>query len=509
MPIQQRTRSQFRGGTPKPGTYIGRITNLKDPTYMGAVEVAIERGFTNNANLENEVFPVQYVSPFYGVTNVDFEGTDPTKFNDVQKSYGFWMVPPDVGTKVLVMFIEGHPLGYWIGCLPDQFQNHMIPGLAASQNSHLTPEEELKYGTKNLPVAEFLKRNAKDLLSPNSQKKPVHPFADRLLAQGLLLDNIRGVTSSSARREVPSKVFGISTPGPINPNGKKAAIGYKNKVITPVSRLGGSQFVMDDGDESGQNELVRIRTRTGHQILLHNSSDLIYIANSQGTAWIELTSNGKIDIFAHDSVSIHTETDFNFRADRDVNIEAGRNINFRASGKMETNITGNYNLIVGDSAKILVTNTKDETVGKTLKLAVGEDYNLSVTKGISETAGAGMDLSGESHVRISTGGSTHLGSVGSLIATAAKIHFNGPSAEAATAAEIATQPDPLILFTVPNRTVDAGWTNGKFYKSDGISTILQRVPTHEPWDQHENIDPQKFAPAATDITQPTANPASK
>ncbi|MFM6199336.1 MAG: hypothetical protein ACKPE1_09375, partial [Dolichospermum sp.] len=65
-------------------------------------------------------------------------------------------------------------------------------------------------------------------------------------------------------------------------------------------------FVMDDGDKDGQNELVRIRTRTGHQILLHNSADLIYIANAKGTAWVELTSNGKIDIFAQDSVSIHT-----------------------------------------------------------------------------------------------------------------------------------------------------------------------------------------------------------
>ena len=34
------------------------------------------------------------------------------------------------------------------------------------------------------------------------------------------------------------------------------------------------------------NELVRLRTRTGHQILLHNTEDLIYIANARGTSWI-------------------------------------------------------------------------------------------------------------------------------------------------------------------------------------------------------------------------------
>lgn len=500
MPIEKRVRGIYRGTLPKPGTYIGRITNLKDPTYMGCLEVAIERGFTNNSNLENEVFPVQYVSPFYGVTSVDFEGTDPSNFNDVQKSYGFWMVPPDVGTRVLVAFVEGHPFGYWIGCIPDQFQNHMIPGIAATKNVYLTSEQALKYGTKNLPAAEFLKRSIKQLIGPNAQLKPVHPFADRLLAQGLLLDDIRGVTSSSARREVPSKVFGISTPGPIDPKGKKGRVGYDSKVDVPVSRLGGSQFVMDDGDKNGQNELVRIRTRTGHQILLHNSSDLIYIANAQGTAWIELTSKGKIDVYAQDSISVHTENDFNFRADRDINIEAGRNINIRANGNMETNVAGYYNLLIDDYAKISIRNDKDETVGQNYKLTVGADYNLLVSNAIKETAGAGMDLSAEDHVRISTGGTIHLGASGNLYATADNIHLNGPSAEAAEAAEAATQPPQLPVYSLPNRNVSSGWTNGVFYKTTPISSIMQRVPTHEPWDQHENVNPQQFSKEATDVT---------
>ena len=33
------------------------------------------------------------------------------------------------------------------------------------------------------------------------------------MKQGLVQDNVRGTTSSSARRESPSAVFGISTPG--------------------------------------------------------------------------------------------------------------------------------------------------------------------------------------------------------------------------------------------------------------------------------------------------------
>ena len=48
--------------------------------------------------------------------------------------------------------------------------------------------------------------------------------------------------------------------------------------------------------------------------------DLIYIAHGSGDSWIEMTANGKIDVYAKDSVSIHTENDFNFKAGRDIAI---------------------------------------------------------------------------------------------------------------------------------------------------------------------------------------------
>jgi uncharacterized protein (DUF2345 family) len=39
---------------------------------------------------------------------------------------------------------------------------------------------------------------------------------------------------------------------------------------------------------------------------------------------------GKIDIFATDSISIHTKNDLNVTADRDINFTAARNINLNA-----------------------------------------------------------------------------------------------------------------------------------------------------------------------------------
>jgi len=499
MPILSRTNRVLS----HPGPWIGVVTNHLDPSYMGSLEVVLLKATTGEFDLQNETVIVKYVSPFYGVTSVNFEGTNSAEFNDVQKSYGMWFVPPDIGTQVMCIFIDGDlNNGYWFGCVADTFQNHMVPGIAASQYSAMTAEQERYYGTRYVPVAEFLKKGRKvDDPRPDTFTKPIHPFAERLLTQGLLTDTIRGVTSSSARREVPSSVFGISTPGPLDPNGKKGYVGYDKKVVTPVSRLGGSTFVMDDGDENGQNELVRIRTRTGHQILLHNSQDLIYIANSKGTAWIEMTSNGKLDIYAQDSVSIHTENDFNFLADRDINIEAKRNINIKSGKNYETHAVGHYYLTIDDKLKMSVRGAYDKTVGDSIKIVSGNNYSLGVSQNFAVVSGAAASIGSEVSLNLGTAGNLNLGANGNLIASGSVIHLNGPAAAAPSAVESPEQPAPMPTFTLPNRRADAGWPEGKFYKAQNISSIMQRVPTHEPWDQHENINPVQFSPTGTDTTR--------
>ena len=483
------------------GPYLAEVTNHLDPTYMGRVEVMITYDLaTPIIYNKSRSKVVNYLFPFYGVTSARFEGNNSGDFNDVQKSYGMWMVPPDVGTKVLVIFPIGAGEGYWIGCVPDKFQNHMIPGIAASQNVAMTNEQEQKYGTRYLPVAEFLKKTQTgDDQKNSSLPKPVHPFADRLLAQGLILDTIRGVTSSGARREVPSSVFGISTPGPVDTSSgaPRKKIGYDGERLFPVSRLGGSTFVMDDGDSAGLNELVRIRTRTGHQILLHNSSDLIYIANSQGTTWLEMTSDGKIDIYAKDSVSIHSENDFNFLADRDVNIEAGRNFNMKSGKDFNINSKGTYNLLVLQDGKISVNGTYSQTVDGDNNLKTGGDMNLSATGNVAIVGAVNY---------LTAAGNTNIFSGGIHMETALLIHMNGIPATPA----LPTTPDKpkdLPTFKLPSINTSTGWSGGNFYKNGEIISIMARAPMHEPWAQHENINPPQFNSAATDAQAGATNAA--
>jgi hypothetical protein len=386
----------------------------------------------------------------------------------------------------------------------------MVPGIAASDIIDISQDQKRQYTDGPLPVGEFLKSAKIDNAGPNVNKfkKPLHPFAKRLRDQGLLADDIRGITSSSARREAPSKVFGISTPGPLDPTGKKAEVGYKGaSKLQPVSRLGGTTFVMDDGDKNGDNELVRIRTRTGHQILLHNTHDLIYIANSRGTAWIELTSDGKIDIYSQDSISIHSEADFNFRADRDINLEAGRNINMHSVENLNINADKNHNVIVGVDGKIQFKGNLDQSIIGGMKLKVDAGFDLKVTGDVKQTASGNFNIAAGANNNFSANGNTNISTQGQHLESAKAIHMNGPTAASAIPADSASTPDPLSKFILPNTKYEKDkWNNTDRYKTADLQSIMQRIPVHEPWIQHENNTTRpSFSADKTDIVNGTAN----
>ena len=345
------SRPTRRNLVTNPGPYEAIVVSHLDPKRMGTLQVELLKNSTagNQPERSGQIVTVKYMSPFAGVTpigsntaNEDFQGT--------QKSYGMWMVPPTPGTKVLVMFAEGNiARGYWIGCVYDTYMNWMTPDPWSGSEYNKTDE------TKKLPVGEFNKRLQTGLGNdPTTYAKPTNvDFYTILGRQGLVDDDVRGPANSSSRRNLPSSVFGISTPGPRDkrdgaPRGQVGPSETRTQTFTSV--LGGSSILMDDGDERyirnsyasqdvmeytdlittpqattgiktiPKGECMRFRTRTGHQILMHNSEDLIYIANAQGSTWIELTSNGKIDIYAQDSVSVRTQNDLNISADRDINM---------------------------------------------------------------------------------------------------------------------------------------------------------------------------------------------
>ena len=471
-----------------PGPYLAEVINHLDDSYMGGLEVILKTRRPAPANVKANTYSVKYMTPFYGVTSWKFLGNNDSSYNDTQKSYGMWMIPPDVGTTVMVIFVDSDPgQGYWIGCIPEFLQNYMVPGIAASPNYKSNQAQNTDYkGSTSLPVAEYnkIKNQLPDIASA---RRPIHPFADVLTKQGLLLDDIRGVTSSSARREQPSMVFGISTPGPLDPTGPKGAIGYGDKSRqTPISRLGGSSFVMDDGDIDGNNELIRLRTRTGHQLLMHNTADLIYLGNSKGTAWLEFSSDGKIDIYAADSVSIHTQADFNLKADRDFNLHAGRNFNIVA----DQNINLHASSSLSSEAGTILTHTLGNytlTAGKNLSMSANGAIATTSTGRISiESVRESVSIEAQNAVSIYSTSTITIDSSRTSI-------FDGSRRVEGYYADT-DKPTGIQLFLNPNTLPD-----DKAKKSGTISAMV-RVPQREPWSQHENLDRAAFSSANTDAS---------
>jgi hypothetical protein len=510
-------RMPVGGKLTSPGPYLAKIISHLDPTYMGGLQVQLMQEVGNDDSKEGQLHQVKYLSPFLGQTSIDFVGDDVDDYNNTQKSYGMWAIPPDIGNIVVVIFIDGDPKkGYWIGCVQDKGINFTMPGYAATSYN-------LEGTAERLPVGEYNKKSQASGIDPTQIKKPVSPLKSVLESQGLLLDDIRGITTSSARREIPSSVFGISTPGPIDKrSGAKQGPVGKDEYKIPnafVSRLGGSSFVMDDGDdkfirkttpsegppeysslEQGEtegkkdiphNELIRLRTRTGHQILLHNSEDLIYIGNSRGTAWIELTSDGKMEVYCEDSISFRTKEDFNFYADRDINLEAGRNLNIKVAGEMHTHAVADHILIVDANQKIHIKGDKDITVDGGLKHTVKGEVDIAFASDYRQTNSANYDLKTGGDNKFTAGGATDIKSGGNHTETAAQIHMNGPGAAAAAAAAEAVKPLPLSIHSLADLTSPSSDVTVK-------NTILRRMPTPEPYPLHENLDPVRVKPSETD-----------
>ena len=290
-----------------PYMYKAYIKRTLDSAAMGRLQVYIPE--IGHPTREDTWISVRYLSPFAGATNPYEIKPMSTEFKDTQTAYGMWMVPPTIETEGLVGFINGDlNQGVWLGCFFQENANFTVPGIPSAM-SYEGPA----------PGAEKNKYDKKPMYRPAHKT-----MKEALETQGLLaeaqFDAIRGTCTSGARRESPSRVFGILTPEQ-------------------------HQFVMDDGDDAGIDMGIRLRTANGAQLLLNDEKGIVYIINKAGTAWVELTNEGKMDVFCTDDISYHTLKDFNLHVDGDINIQSKGSVKIRTEGADGINInatTGDF-----------------------------------------------------------------------------------------------------------------------------------------------------------------------
>ena len=415
--------------------YLGVVKDARDPQKMGRLMVWIPE-LSGDGNLPQNWVLCSYCSPFAGASFFDIQihrdvdvrsdsvafqkknSTHRTPNNGVlddnnphigRQSYGMWFVPPDIGNEVLVAFLNGDPnRAVWFGCLYQQDTNHMVPGIA---------KDDIFGEGEEGPVLEHDARNG---FNPTSTKRRAYtPLRQGLMTQGLDSDQARGQTTSSATREAPSEVFGVLTPN-------------------------GNTFVMDD---LPGEELIRLRTKSGVQLLLDETDGFIYMISKDGKTWIELSNEGNVDIYGEASVSIHGEkVDVNLKAGQDINMQAARNLNIRAQD---------------------------------IKIEAQGGFHVSATDDIRLTSDNDMSIGGGGIVAIRGEGAFGITAGEEIFMEGKNVFMNsGPGAQPVDA----LKPDSQDAVAGPATRNSDGVTAGENYPAD--SNIVARVPQHEPWDIH-------------------------
>tara|TARA_Y100000310_G_C20643016_1_gene795007 strand:+ start:71 stop:1879 length:1809 start_codon:yes stop_codon:yes gene_type:complete len=468
-----------------PGPYVGIVKNTIDPLKMGRLGVLIPSISNVPATSKDsgKVIWCQYLSPFYGVKPFSSVAKDDAYSHTTsQSSYGMWAVPPDIETHVLVIFAQGDKQqshAFWIGCVQEPLTNQMVPGMGASKASKLGKEtvgphdvkkatsgiKTSNYGTELLPIGEKNKNMYATGESIDAMALWHYPvnvdLANQLRTQGLVQDPVRGTTTSSARRESPSQVFGISTPGRIKTTSRTPNIGLEG-IPVAVDRTIGHSFVMDDGDAGNENQLIRLRTASGHQLLMHDTEGVVYIANGSGKAFIEMEKDGTISVFSDAGINLRSGGDFNIHSDTNMQFHAKGSIKFTAEQNVNLNAE-QFVHVIGETG--VLTSSQSGTV---------QTYG---SKGISSYSG-GQQMHGAS---------------GNFYLQGTEVRFNDPMGPPGAGTSqwgptwLKPEHENVGIIVTKGEEIDIDsktpiTVNGKINKTNNKTTVSDFV-THEPFNR--------------------------
>lgn len=480
------TNPESGGGGSKNYPIIGIVKDNIDATRSGRIRVALQDGKgPTDPNSDRGWKTVQRLTPFFGVVgaNAGSDSNDLGTYVTNSSSYGQWQAPPDIGTKVVCIFINGDlNAGYYIGAIPEPETLQMVPAIGASDRVILNEGEAAGFGgATRLPVTN-LNTNNKDKANSDQfldTPRPVHSYVAGIMnQQGILRDPIRGPISSSASREASSRVgWGVSTPGrPIYEGGytdenlPENLDQGKAEQLKVVARRGGHSIVLDDGDIIGRDQLIRIRTALGHQILMSDDGQTLMILHSNGQSYIELGKEGTVDIFSTNSINMRTQGDFNIHADRDINLHAMENFNVQA--------------------KNIHTNSDEVT-----KSRAGKEYAITALNNFMVKA--------SSAIAMSAGGQASMAAGAEAFVNGTKVNLNSGSASL-TPEEVPIIPLNAQADTLFDETV--GWAAAPAK----LLSIASRAPAHYPWvNAGMGVDISNSPNAADNLPAPSSPPVQQ
>lgn len=439
MPMFTAQREIFsRGGESSESSTtitVGIVVDTNDPQQMGRVRaVCTQWGDSMNAYVEDLPWAL-YCTPFGGQTSVGTRGPG-IQTSEGGIAYGMWAIPK-VGAQVLVMCVDGDPNHrVYLGCVFDQFTPHTLPHGRFMYDDH--PELEKRNGNMR-PFGPYTSREkAIQPLFDNlkyafgNKDEPNYEWRTRaadVSVAGVSVDQLNHVYSKVADDRDFSYDDWMSTQGyqlnRIDPTATSATGKNLDSSVYSITSPGFHSISMDDRQE---NCRVRVRTTSGHQILLDDTNERIYIATAKGNNWIEMDQDGNIDIFTTNKLNIHANKDINLTSDESIRLQASKGIH----------------MVAGDEIRM--------QAAADIHVKSAANIRLQAAASVFNQAGSEYNVLSGSDMKLTTSTQLNLLAGGNIVENGAQIHLNGqPSAASAKPAN----PKPAM------------WTN--------------RVPDHEPW----------------------------
>ena len=416
------------------GITLGRVVSTDDPQQMGRLFVLCP-DLGDPPDLDPDDFtslpPCTYMAPFGGTTESDQARGPADTYSRGPLTYGMWAIPKR-GAIVGVMCINGNTnQRVWVGSVYEQYVVNTLPHgryFYEDQNGAIPHPEGAPYG----PVT--------------ATEHPIQPLYDnQTSAFSTRLGNFewrtRGADFQTAAI-IDEDAFQAS-PCNVRDDTEVKFTQEDGTTITVTEGLSPSR----DNDAANDNQTyswttpgfhsislddraincrIKLRTSAGHQIIMDDTNERIYINTAKGNNWIEIDEDGSIDIFSTESISatgkhinltaeetirLYGKAGVHIKSDADIRIQAGSNVDTTAEGNIDTKAGGH----------------------------------------LFDSAGGDIDTNAGGSIHETSGGSNETSAGGNIVETGAQVHMNGPRAASATSAA----PQPAFL------------TN--------------RYPQHEPW----------------------------
>jgi len=435
---------------------LGHVVNTNDPQQMGRVQ-AVCQAWGDTFEMISEDLPwCTYVTPFGGQVTAGTRGPGLDETGG-GVAYGMWAIPK-VNAQILVACLDGDPsIRVYMGCVYDQFVPHTMPHGRWTYEDYPEPFVE-KDAMTAFPFGPYsseekfikpLNENIKQAFAYKSE--PNYEWRNRAADYTVArfeMDDLEAVIGDIADDKdvvhdgwTSTQGYGVSRSDPDGPT----TITDKNydSPVYSFTTPGTHGLSMDDRME---NCRMRLRTASGHQIIMDDTNERIYIQTAKGNNWIELDEDGNIDIFTSNKVNVRAAKDINFTSDETIRFTAKKGIHMYTEDEIRMQSLKDIHVRTDQNIRAHAAQSAFLQADQDIQLTAGQSYYLKAAQEINELCGSDMKLS--------TGSNFQLNAGANIIETGSRIDLNGPQAAVATDAQ-------------PPAEEPAFWTS--------------RVPDHEPW----------------------------